>query len=71
MALAYASRQNHLVLGRVSERKANGMTNQIAIGLGVTLIGLIALDLMLFGTEHLVFLGKKLFDLIEWMAFWR
>ena len=47
------------------------MTNSIALGLGVVLIGLIAIDLMLFGTEHMVFLGKKLFDLIEWMAFWR
>lgn len=47
------------------------MTDRIAISLGILLISLIVLDVMLFGTEHLVFLGKKLFDLIEWLAFWR
>ncbi len=47
------------------------MTNRIAIGLGIVVIALIALDVMLFASEHLIFLGKKLFDLIEWMAFWR
>jgi len=26
---------------------------------------------MMFGTEHLIFLGKKFFELIEWIAFWR
>mgnify|MGYP001576776941 FL=1 len=47
------------------------MTNRIALWLGVVLIGLIAADLMLVGDKHLVFLGKKMVDLIEWMAFWR
>lgn len=47
------------------------MTNRIALWLGVVLIGLIAADLILFGEGHLVFLGKKMVDLIEWMAFWR
>ena len=47
------------------------MTNRLALILGAIVIGLIVLDVILFGTDHLVFLGKKLFDLIEWMAFWR
>ena len=47
------------------------MTNRIAIVLGVVLIALIVLDVLLFGTEHIVFLSKKMFALIEWMAFWR
>ncbi|MGD9293665.1 MAG: hypothetical protein PVI41_02175 [Roseobacter sp.] len=47
------------------------MTNRIALFIGVSLIALIVLDVLLFGTEHIVFLGKKMFDLIEWMAFWR
>lgn len=47
------------------------MTNTTAIVLGLLLVGLMALDVLLFDTKHLVFLGKKLFDLIEWMAFWR
>ncbi len=47
------------------------MTNRIAVVLGGVLIAAIALDLFLSGPDHLIFLGKKLFDLIEWAAFWR
>jgi len=47
------------------------MTNRIALGLGLLIIGFLILDLVVFGSEHMVFLGKKLADLIEWMAFWR
>lgn len=47
------------------------MTNKIALGLGLTLLALIAVDLVFYGSQHLLFLGKKLFELIEWLAFWR
>ncbi len=47
------------------------MTNPIALILGLLIAALVALDLMLFGSQHMVFLGKRMFDLIEWMAFWR
>ena len=47
------------------------MTNSIALGLGLIILGVLALDLMLFGTEHLLFLAKKLAEFIEWLAFWR
>ena len=47
------------------------MTNRIAIFLGLFLIAAIVLDTMLYGDEHMVFLGKKFFELIEWVAFWR
>ncbi|MFP3383071.1 MULTISPECIES: hypothetical protein [Tritonibacter] len=47
------------------------MTNTIALALGLCLLSALAIDVALFGTEHLLFLGKKLFLLIEWMAFWR
>ncbi|MCU9839762.1 hypothetical protein OEZ49_18465 [Ruegeria sp. WL0004] len=47
------------------------MTNQIALWLGIFLLGGMMLDFAMFGTEHILFLGKKLFDLLEWMAFWR
>ena len=47
------------------------MTNRIALVLAAVLLGLIVVDVLLFGTEHLVFLGKKMFELIEWLAFWR
>lgn len=47
------------------------MTNRIALVLGLLLVGAIALDLFLYDSRHLIFVGKKLFDLTEWMAFWR
>lgn len=47
------------------------MTNSIALSLGLLIVGVIAVDVMLFGSDHLVFLGKKFADLLEWMAFWR
>ena len=47
------------------------MTNTIAIVLAILIIGAVAIDTVLFGTEHLLFLGKKFFELIEWIAFWR
>ncbi|MCB1335684.1 MAG: hypothetical protein KDK26_19120 [Roseivivax sp.] len=47
------------------------MTNSIAITLGAFLLGGLGLDYFLFGDDHLVFLGKKFFDLLQWAAFWR
>lgn len=47
------------------------MTNRIAIILGLIIIGAIIIDFVSFGTEHAIFLAKKLTELIEWMAFWR
>lgn len=47
------------------------MTNSIAIGLAVLIAGGIAADLALSDGQNLVFLGKKFFDLLEWLAFWR
>ena len=47
------------------------MTDRLALGLGIFLVLAIGVDLLLFGTEHLIFLGKKLAELIEWIAFWR
>ncbi|MFK7753246.1 MAG: hypothetical protein AB8B51_11930 [Sedimentitalea sp.] len=47
------------------------MTNKIAIWLGSILIVLVLIDVLLYGTEHLIFLGKKFYELIEWIAIWR
>jgi len=47
------------------------MTNQIAIWLGVLILGGLMLDYALVGTEHLLFLGKKFYELLDWVAFWR
>lgn len=47
------------------------MNNTIALRLGGVILLMLALDFLIFGTDGLVFLGKKMLDLIEWMAFWR
>jgi hypothetical protein len=47
------------------------MTNRIAIFLGAALVCVVVLDSLLFGAENLLFLGKKMLELIDWMAFWR
>jgi len=47
------------------------MTNKISLVLGLLIVSAIAIDLFFFGTPHMVFLGKRLFELMDWMAFWR
>ena len=47
------------------------MTNTIAVVLGVLILGALTIDVMFYGTEHLLFLGQKFADFIEWLAFWR
>ncbi|MCF6231508.1 MAG: hypothetical protein L3J36_00165 [Rhodobacteraceae bacterium] len=47
------------------------MTNRIAIPMGLVIVGAIMVDLVLYDAQNLIFLGKKLFDLMEWIAFWR
>lgn len=47
------------------------MTNRIAIFLGLFLLAAAVIDVVLFGNQHMIFLGKKLFALIHWLAFWR
>lgn len=41
------------------------------LALGLLFGTLIALELWAFDGRHLVFLAQRLFDLIEWIAFWR
>ena len=52
-------------------RTRDQMTNQIAIGLGLLILGLLGLDAFLYDSAGLLFLLRKFADLIEWMAFWR
>ncbi|WP_292290941.1 glyceraldehyde-3-phosphate dehydrogenase [Marivita sp.] len=47
------------------------MTNSIAIGLGLLILGGIAIDAFLTGGDGLLFLAVKGIDLVEWIAFWR
>jgi hypothetical protein len=47
------------------------MTNRIAIGLGITILTGLAIDYFLFGGDVPVFLGRRLVDVLEFIAFWR
>ncbi|WP_167740195.1 hypothetical protein [Parasedimentitalea huanghaiensis] len=47
------------------------MTNKISLVLGLMIVSATAIDLFLFGTSHMVFLGKRMLELINWLAFWR
>jgi hypothetical protein len=47
------------------------MTNRIALVLGLLIVSALAVDLYLVGPQHVIFLSKKLFELTEWLAFWR
>ncbi|WP_372839007.1 hypothetical protein [Phaeovulum sp.] len=47
------------------------MTDRIALWLGLSLLVLIGIDYAYVGTQHLVFLGNKFVDLVDYVAFWR
>ena len=46
------------------------MTNRIAVGLGLFVVGLLALNFAL-GLEWHIFIGRKFLDLVRAVAFWR
>lgn len=47
------------------------MTNQIALFLGALILIGLGLDHVYFDWSNTIFLARKLFDFIEWLAFWR
>ncbi|ASP21562.1 hypothetical protein ANTHELSMS3_02908 [Antarctobacter heliothermus] len=47
------------------------MTNRLAIILGLILVGAVVADMSLTDGANLLFLGRKVFVLIDWLAFWR
>ena len=47
------------------------MTNSIAIGLGILILGGFAADLLLTGGAGSLFLARKGLALLDWVAFWR
>lgn len=47
------------------------MTNKIAIGLGLFILAAFAMDYLLFGGTMPVFLGQRILELSEYIAFWR
>lgn len=47
------------------------MTNTIAIWLALFILGLVAVDIVLFGHENMIFLARKFLLIIDYLAFWR
>ncbi|MCW8843790.1 MAG: glyceraldehyde-3-phosphate dehydrogenase [Rhodobacteraceae bacterium] len=47
------------------------MTNPIAVFLAVLIFGGLAYDLIWLDGQATLLLTRKLFELIEWLAFWR
>jgi hypothetical protein len=47
------------------------MTNSLAIGIILFLIGFFALDYFVLGLDAPLFLARKGIDLIQYLAFWR
>ncbi len=47
------------------------MTNSIALGLAVAVVGALAADVFLNDARASVFMGKEMLLLIEYLAFWR
>ncbi|QFS83151.1 hypothetical protein FIU97_09960 [Roseivivax sp. THAF40] len=47
------------------------MSNGLALSLAAIILGAIIIDMAIFGTDHMVFLGQKFFQLLGWVAFWR
>ncbi len=45
------------------------MTNTLAIGLGALILLGLGVDYAVYEWDNTVFLGRKLVDLIEWLAF--
>ncbi|MDF0601444.1 hypothetical protein P1J78_11930 [Psychromarinibacter sp. C21-152] len=47
------------------------MTNRIAIGLALLILGFVAYDAAAMDWSMSVYLGRKGLEFVEWLAFWR
>lgn len=47
------------------------MTNTLALWLAALIIAVFAADLLYFGWDLHIVLGRQLLRLLDWMAFWR
>ncbi|MEL6100622.1 MAG: hypothetical protein AAFY74_20030 [Pseudomonadota bacterium] len=47
------------------------MTNQIAIYLAALIVVAVGADALLYDWGNTIFIGRKMAELIEWVAFWR
>jgi len=47
------------------------MTNRIALTLALIILAIFSADFLVFGWDLHIFLGKKLSEFSEYLAFWR
>jgi hypothetical protein len=47
------------------------MNNATAIILSVLILGAVAADSQMNESQNLIFLGRELLKIIDWLAFWR
>jgi hypothetical protein len=47
------------------------MTNSLAAFLTLLIGLLVCVDVIFFGSANVVFLGRKMLELLEWLAVWR
>lgn len=47
------------------------MTNALAIGLLISIAAFFALDHFVLQLDAPLFLARKFYDLLQWIAFWR
>lgn len=47
------------------------MTTQLSIMIGLAIIAAVTADITLNNADALLFLGRKFFVLLDWVAFWR
>lgn len=47
------------------------MNNTLSILLAALILGLLAVDYLLFDWAYAIFLSRKFLDLVTWVAFWR
>jgi hypothetical protein len=53
------------------QQTRGGMTDRIAFWLGLAIVAGLGLDLALVGTGHLLLIGARFIDFIDYLAFWR
>lgn len=46
------------------------MTNRVALGLGLFILGFLGLSILL-GLDWHIFIARRFLDLVDWMTFWR
>ena len=71
LGLNLARRAAPCHIGAETSKGTCPVTNRIAMFLIVLICAALIVDVLLFGTDHLKFLFRKMLELLEWLAFWR